>query len=145
MVAKDKISYNIPSDWTVGNLFDNPLTTVIKPGVDIFEKKSYFATVEVNGTDISTGTLIEYETRESRANMQPTVNSVWFAKMKNSINGTFVVPTKFLCFPASKIHWKTELYVLQESAIRLLLLVNVHLFHKAVKKLFLLQVGELII
>lgn len=41
MVAKDKISYNIPSDWTVGNLFDNPLTTVIKPGVDIFEKKSY--------------------------------------------------------------------------------------------------------
>ena len=85
MVAKDKISYNIPSDWTVGNLFDNPLTTVIKPGVDIFEKKSYFATAEVNGTDISTGTLIEYETRESRANMQPTVNSVWFAKMKEGV------------------------------------------------------------
>lgn len=42
MVAKDKISYNIPSDWTVGNLFDNPLTTVIKPGVDIFEKKKLF-------------------------------------------------------------------------------------------------------
>ena len=51
--------------------------------------------------------------------------------------------TKLL--PVSKIHRKTELYVLQESAIWLLLLVNVHLFHKAVKKLFPLQVGELII
>lgn len=76
MVAKDKISYDIPADRTVGNLFDNLLTTVIKPGVDIFDKKSYLATAEVNGIDISTGTLIEYETRESRANMQPTVNSV---------------------------------------------------------------------
>ena len=90
MVAKDKISYNIPADWTVCNLFDNPLTTVIKPGVDIFDKKSYLATAEVNGTDISTGTLIEYETRESRANMQPTVNSVWFAKMKNSIKHLYL-------------------------------------------------------
>lgn len=33
MVAKDKISYDIPADRTVGNLFDNLLTTVIKPGV----------------------------------------------------------------------------------------------------------------
>lgn len=90
MVAKDKISYDIPADWTVGNLFDNPLTTVIKPGVDIFDKKSYLATAEVNGTDISIGTLIEYETRESRANMQPTVNSVWFAKMKNSIKHLYL-------------------------------------------------------
>lgn len=90
MVARDKISYDIPADWTVGNLFDNPLTTVIKPGVDIFDKKSYLATAEVNGTDISIGTLIEYETRESRANMQPTVNSVWFAKMKNSIKHLYL-------------------------------------------------------
>ena len=61
------------------------------------------------------------------------------------INGTFVVPTKFLCLPVSKIHRKTKLYVLQESAIWLLLLINVHLFYKTVKKFFLLQVGELII
>ena len=61
------------------------------------------------------------------------------------LNDTFVVPAKFLCLPVSKIHWKTKLYVLQESAIRLLLLVNVHLFYKTVKKFFLLQVGELII
>ena len=68
-----------------------------------------------------------------------------YTQTADSLNGTFVVPTKFLCFPISKIHWKTELYVLQESAIWLLLLVNVHLFHKAVKKFFLLRVGELTI
>ena len=44
------------------------------------------------------------------------------------VNGTFIDPTKFLCFPVSKIHRKMELYVLQEFAIWLLLLVNVHLF-----------------
>ena len=67
------------------------------------------------------------------------------AHCTNSLNGTFVVPTKFLCLPVSKIHRKTKLYVLQESAIWLLLLINVHLFYKTVKKFFLLQVGELII
>ena len=69
-----------------------------------------------------------------------------FSRQKaDCLHDTFVVPTKFLCLSVSKIHRKTELYVLQESAIWLLLLVNVHLFHKAVKKFFLLQVGELII
>ena len=38
-----------------------------------------------------------------------------------------------------------ELYVLQEFAIWLLLLINVHLFHKAVKKFFLLHTFNLII
>ena len=73
--------------------------------------------------------------------------SVWLfvGKQYYRLNGTFVVPTKFLCLPVSKIHRKTKLYVLQESAIWLLLLINVHLFYKTVKKFFLLQVGELII
>ena len=50
---------------------------------------------------------------------------IWFsfAQKAHSLNGTFVLPTKFLYFPVSKIHRKTELYVLQESAIWLLLLV----------------------
>ena len=34
-------------------------------------------------------------------------------KQDNRLNGTFVVPTKFLCLPVSKTHRKTELYVLQ--------------------------------
>lgn len=90
MVSKDKISYKVPYDWTVCNLFENPLTTIIKPGVDMFDTKNYLATADVNGTDISVGTVIEYATRESRANMQPTINSVWFAKMKNSIKHLYL-------------------------------------------------------
>lgn len=90
MVSTNKLPYKIPVDWTVCNLFESPLTTIIKPGIDIFETKNYLATAEVNGTDISTGTIIKYETRESRANMQPTVNSVWFAKMKNSIKHLYL-------------------------------------------------------
>ena len=89
MLSNDKVSYKVPADWTVCSLFENPLTTIIKPGIDVFESKNYLATAEVNGTDISTGAVINYETRESRANMQPTVNSVWFAKMKNSVKHLF--------------------------------------------------------
>ena len=54
------------------------------------------------------------------------------------VNGTFIDPTKFLCFPVSKIHRKMELYVLQEFAIWLLLLVTV-------KKFFLFHAFNLII
>ena len=55
-------------------------------------------------------------------------------QLAHSLNGTFIDPTKFLCFPVSKIHRKMELYVLQEFAIWLLLLINIHLFYKTVKK-----------
>ena len=90
MVWNEQLKRNIPANWTVGSLVNNPLSTVIKPGIDTFDTKEYLATAEVNGTTISLGTVIEYATRESRANMQPTVNSVWFAKMKNSIKHLYL-------------------------------------------------------
>ena len=90
MVWNEQLKRNIPANWTVGSLVDNPLSTVIKPGIDMFDTKEYLATADVNGTTISLGTVIEYATRESRANMQPTVNSVWFAKMKNSIKHLYL-------------------------------------------------------
>lgn len=93
MISNDNLSINIPADWLVYNLFKNPLTEIIKPGVEMFNTKYYFATSEVNGIDISAGTIVKYETRESRANMQPTKNSVWFAKMKNSIKHLYLNKT----------------------------------------------------
>ena len=63
---------------------------IIKPSVDDFEQKTYLATADVSGTDIGIGSIIDYETRESRANMQPTQNSVWFAKMKNSVKHLYL-------------------------------------------------------
>ena len=85
-----KAPYAIPAGWRVENLYKNALTSIIKPGVNPFATKNYLATAEVNGTSISHGTVVEYATRESRANMQPSVNSVWFAKMKNSIKHLYL-------------------------------------------------------
>lgn len=90
MVWNEQLKREIPAEWTVGSIVDNPISSVIKSGVEHFSLKEYLATAEVNGTAISTGTIIDYDNRESRANMQPTINSVWFAKMKNSIKHLFL-------------------------------------------------------
>ena len=90
MVWNDELKREIPVGWSSASIVKNSLSTVIKPGVDFFDRKEYLATAEVNGTSISTGSIVEYATRESRANMQPTVNSVWFAKMKNSVKHLYL-------------------------------------------------------
>ena len=81
---------DIPEGWTEESVISNSISVPIKPGVERFSTKSYLATADVNGTRLSSGSLIDYETREGRANMQPTVSSVWFAKMKNSIKHLFL-------------------------------------------------------
>lgn len=90
MVSSDKVSYEIPAGWKVESMFKNSISDILKPGVGYFTTKIYLATANVNGTDISSGSIIDYETRENRANMQPVLNSVWFAKMKNSIKHLFL-------------------------------------------------------
>lgn len=82
--------YAVPNGWRVENVYQNTLTSIIKPGVKPFTTKTYLATAEVNGVAISNGTAIEFATRESRANMQPSENSIWFAKMKNSIKHLYL-------------------------------------------------------
>lgn len=59
---------------------------IIKSGIEKFDKnKIYLDTSTIEGiNNISKGEIISYEKRPSRANMQPTKNSVWFAKMKGS-------------------------------------------------------------
>ena len=90
MIWNEAVKRYIPDNWSVATVASNTLATFIKPGVDSFEKKTYYATADINGTNIGTGSLVDYETRESRANMQPVNNSVWFAKMKNSIKHIFI-------------------------------------------------------
>ena len=91
----ETLKRNIPSNWSVGSVAKNSLTKFIKPGVDVFESKTYLATADVKGSAISEGTVIDYENRESRANMQPTEYSVWFAKMKNSIKHLYFNPEMY--------------------------------------------------
>lgn len=90
MVMNNGLKKKIPDGWNVESVFSNQLSSIIKPGVDEFDTKTYFATADVKGTSISSGTLIDYKNRENRANMQPSVNSVWFAKMKNSIKHLYL-------------------------------------------------------
>lgn len=74
------------------SLVDFPYIQILKPGIRIFENaKHYIATAEVEGKKLNFDSpLIEYETRENRANMQPIKNSVWFAKLKKSIKHIYV-------------------------------------------------------
>ena len=74
------------------SLVNFPYIHILKPGITEFKgKKHYIATAEVEGEQINyDAPLIEYETRENRANMQPIPNSVWFAKMKHSIKHIYI-------------------------------------------------------
>ena len=90
MVWNDTLKRNIPENWEVQSVNSNCLSSIMKPGVEIFNTKTYLATADVKGTSISTGTIVDYNGRESRANMQPSINSVWFAKMKNSIKHLYI-------------------------------------------------------
>ena len=90
MVFNEKLKRKIPYGWKVESVFSNSISSIIKPGVKLFNKKTYLATADIKGTSISNGTIINYEGRESRANMQPRVSSVWFAKMKNSVKHLYL-------------------------------------------------------
>lgn len=89
MVWNERLKREIPDEWQVASIIGNPLVEIIKPGVACFDTKTYFATADVNGTAIANGTPIAYKSRETRANMEPTLLSVWFAKMKASVKHIF--------------------------------------------------------
>jgi len=76
----------IPKGWEVKQFGDGIITEVISNGIDKFNgEKIYLATADVDGKEISnTKTKITYDKRPSRADMQPIINSMWFAKMINT-------------------------------------------------------------
>ena len=108
------IKGNIPISWKIENYKENSLYDIISPGVDYFDKKIYLATADVNNNDINGGKIITYDNRETRANMQPSENTVWFAKMKSSIKhlyfgeystkdiNSYILSTGFLGIKAKK-------------------------------------------
>ena len=86
MTYNEDLKREIPTGWKVETLFKNSLTKLIKTGIPTFEgEKIYLPTACISEDRITdTTTKITYENRESRANMMPIPNSVWFAKMKNT-------------------------------------------------------------
>jgi type I restriction enzyme S subunit len=81
----------IPEGWKIGHLGDGVCSEIIKPGIEKFDgEKIYLATAAVNETEIvSNSTKITYEKRPIRANSQPKLNSIWFAKMINTYKVLF--------------------------------------------------------
>ena len=81
----------IPKEWVVAHLGDNIIASLLKTGIDNFEgEKIYLDTASVQGSNIiDLKNKIIFEQRPSRANMQPKINSIWFAKMKNSKKALF--------------------------------------------------------
>ena len=87
VLAHNIFHYLFSKETNLISLNDFPYIRIISPGIMKFDgQKTYIATADVEGTKINyNAPLIAFEKRESRANMQPIANSVWFAKMKNSI------------------------------------------------------------
>lgn len=100
----EQLKIDIPANWKVQNLFSNDLSKLIKPGINKFNgEKIYLPTGNVNGINIDNSKKVTYENRESRANMCPKKNTVWFAKMKDSV--------KHITIP-SNCEWFENNYIL---------------------------------
>ncbi|TPH82933.1 restriction endonuclease subunit S [Helicobacter pylori] len=81
----------IPNDFEVKTLGDNPLCNTIKTGVTPFKQKVYYETKHIQETlSLNQGLKVSYDKRPNRANMQPTIHSVWFAKMKDTKKHLFL-------------------------------------------------------
>ena len=84
MVWNEKLKREIPEGWEVENLANNSISSIIPVGIEYFNKKNYLETKNINNEFISDGAWISYDNRENRANMQPQINSIWFAKICRS-------------------------------------------------------------
>ncbi|GAA7460558.1 hypothetical protein MM0360_02740 [Helicobacter pylori] len=81
----------IPNDFEVKTLGDNPLCNTIKTGVTPFKQKVYYETKHIQETlSLNQGLKVSYDKRPNRANMQPAIHSVWFAKMKDTKKHLFL-------------------------------------------------------
>lgn len=103
LIYNEKVNRKIPIDWNVYDFNHLPKCEIIKNGVNYFDKKNYLATANINEEIINDGKDISYAKRENRANMQPVKNSIWFAKMKDSI--------KRICLPQNS-DWFINKYIL---------------------------------
>lgn len=91
MIYNEQLKKEIPEGWKIENLLSNSISSAIKVGVDFFkDSKYYYDTSSVNGTSISIGKLTTYKERKSRANMQPVANSIWFARMQQSVKHIYL-------------------------------------------------------
>ena len=85
LVYNDELDQEIPDFFSSINIGGNK-AQIIQSGIDNYNnKKIYLATRYVHQMNIiKDDEFISYDNRPSRANMQPEIYSLWFAKMKNT-------------------------------------------------------------
>ncbi|MCM8829496.1 MAG: restriction endonuclease subunit S [Candidatus Omnitrophica bacterium] len=73
--------------WEVKKLGNRECFEILGSGIAYFEgEKEYLSTSSIEANKIiSIESKITYQNRPSRANMQPRLNSVWFARMINTV------------------------------------------------------------
>lgn len=81
-----KIVDGVPDGWHKIKITESNLFFLAKCRIQPFEgEKTYYATADVEGTYFcNSGVPIDYDNKPSRAQIQPSKNSVWFARMSNS-------------------------------------------------------------
>jgi len=74
-------------DWQEVELGNKDYFEILSSGINDFEgKKDYLSTESIQGTNIEKIECeMTYQNRPSRANMQPVLNSIWFAKMQATL------------------------------------------------------------
>jgi type I restriction enzyme S subunit len=92
MEYNEQLKREIPKSWKVQKLNTTSLCTLMSSGIDRFDgDKIYLSTSEVDGVEIVNHSVTtDYANRLQRANMQPRLNSVWFAKMKDTVKNILV-------------------------------------------------------
>ena len=76
----------IPEGWKVTSILQSPYFIFIRENIKPYQgTKTYYATADVSGiTIVSDGIRYTYEDKPSRAQKQPILNSVWFARMQET-------------------------------------------------------------
>ena len=105
MKFSPELNREIPEGWEVKNFKENRLFELFSGKVEKFAgTKKYITTSDITDKEINLSPKeVFFENRESRANCQPEVNTVWFAKMKS---------TKKLLMLGENSHKITQNYIL---------------------------------
>jgi len=82
----DRDGRKMPSDWDYLPFTKIKIFKKAPLGVPVFtDIRQYYQTSEIDGTTITgDGEEVDYENRPSRANIAPRINTVYFAKMKDT-------------------------------------------------------------
>ncbi len=115
----------IPEGWEVKTFLEIPYLRLVNENILPYQgTKKYFATADVEGIDfVKDGIEYSYHNKPSRAQKQPVLNSVWFARMKDTYKvllfstpnldlvDSIILSSGFVGFEAISEKWLSFLFI----------------------------------